>query len=65
MDIPCSEALDIGVQLGTQSKTFKFVVCTQSEAPIQHRHVRVGYREGLVTKFNGGKGTRLVNQITL
>ena len=65
MDIPCSEALDIGVQLGTQSKTFKFVGFTQPKAPIQHRHVRVGYREDLVAKLNGGQGTRLVNKIKL
>ena len=35
----CSEAVDIGVQLVTQSKTFKLVALTQPEAPIQHRQV--------------------------
>ena len=58
----CSEAVDILVQPGTQSKTFKLVVVTQPEAPVQHRRVRVHVRDALAAKFNGGKGTRLNNR---
>ena len=65
MDILCSEAADILVELGTQSKTFKFVAFTQSEAPIQHRHMQVGDGDALVANLNIGHGTRLVNQTSL
>ena len=53
------------VQPVTQSKTFKLVVVTQPEAPVQHRRVRVGVRDALVAKLNGGKGTRLANRTYL
>ena len=65
MHLLCSNAVDVGVQSPTQSKTFKLVVSTQPQAPIQHRHVRAGERDPLAATLNGGQGTRRVNQTTL
>ena len=65
MDLLCSEAVDMVVQLATQSKAFEFVVGTQPEAPVQHRQVIVGVWEALAAKLNGGQGRRRVNQFKL